>query len=432
MRLHRTPAFALSIVTSAALATACASGGAARGDAAAGARSGAAAGVTPAAEGAIPAPPTRDYLVYVASEATDEIALVRFGPAGARVERKAPVGIMLTDPDGPHGLGVAPNGQHYYVSTAHGTPYGRLWKFSTANDEPVGQTTLGNFPASLQLSPDGLFAYVVNFNLHGEMVPSSVSIVSTGEMVEIARIPTCTMPHGSRLTADGRKHYSTCMMDEMLIEIDTRTLAVSRHFMVGKGREHGMAGAPGAHGGMMRGSQGSGAAPAGAQPSHGAGGHGMDATPAGNTTCSPTWAAPNREGTRVYVACNRSSDVVEVDATTWKLVRRIPTGDGAYNLAPTHDGSRLVVTNKRGQSVSVIDLEAGTEVARIGTTRPVVHGVAISPDDRYAFISIEGVGSAPGTVDVIDLRALLKVASVDVGQMAGGIDFWKTEDARRP
>jgi DNA-binding beta-propeller fold protein YncE len=51
-----------------------------------------------------------------------------------------------------------------------------------------------------------------------------------------------------------------------------------------------------------------------------------------------------------------------------------------------------------------------------------VHGVAVSPDDRYAFVSVEGVGSEPGTVEVIDLRTLARVAAVDVGQMAGGID----------
>jgi DNA-binding beta-propeller fold protein YncE len=261
-------------------------------------------------------------------------------------------------------------------------------------------------------------------------VPSSVSVVSTNEMVEIARIPTCTMPHGSRLTADGRKHYSTCMMDEMLVEIDTRTLSVSRHFMLGKGSEHGSSGAPMKHDAMMHGPPPAAGAP-GAQPAH-AGGHGMDATPAGNTTCSPTWAAPSPDGARVYVACNKSSDVVEVDAATWKLTRRMPVGDGAYNLAPTRDGTRLIVTNKRAQSVSILDLRSGTELARIPTTRPVVHGIAVAPDDRYAFISIEGVGSAPGTVDVIDLRALVKVASVEVGQMAGGIDFWKTEAPKVP
>jgi hypothetical protein len=33
-------------------------------------------------------------------------------------------------------------------------------------------------------------------------------------------------------------------------------------------------------------------------------------------------------------------------------------------------------------------------------------------------------------VEVIDLRSLTRVASVDVGQQAGGIDFWKMEAAR--
>jgi hypothetical protein len=40
------------------------------------------------------------------------------------------------------------------------------------------------------------------------------------------------------------------------------------------------------------------------------------------------------------------------------------------------------------------------------------------------------VGSEPGAVDVIDLRALQKVATIDIGQQAGGIDFWKVAPSR--
>ena len=96
-----------------------------------------------------------------------------------------------------------------------------------------------------------------------------------------------------------------------------------------------------------------------------------------------------------------------------------------YNLAATHDGRLLIGTNKRGQSASIIEIASGKELARISTTRKVASGVAISSDDRYAFVSIEGVGSQAGTVDIIDLTSLQKVSSVDVGQQAGGIDFWK-------
>jgi DNA-binding beta-propeller fold protein YncE len=355
-------------------------------------------------------PPAHDYRAWVASEAVDKLQLIRFGPAGLTIERTHTVGILPTDPDGPHGVALAPDGDHLFVSTGHGTPFGSLWKYSTRDDRLEGRVELGLFPATLQVSPDGYLAYVVNFNLHGDMVPSSVSVVATDEMLEVARIPTCVMPHGSRLNAQGTKHYSACMMDDELVEIDTRNLAVSRTFLLRKGQEHGMAGP------MTVSASGPGT------PAHDAGGHGMEPPKPGNVSCSPTWAQPTPDGRRVFVACNKASEIVEIDAERWTLTRRFPAGDGVYNLAVTHDGRLLVATNKRGQSVSVFDAGTGKELKRLPTKRKVVHGVAITGDDRYAFISVEGIGSEPGTVEVIDLRALATVATVDVGPMAGGID----------
>jgi DNA-binding beta-propeller fold protein YncE len=118
---------------------------------------------------------------------------------------------------------------------------------------------------------------------------------------------------------------------------------------------------------------------------------------------------------------------VEVDTVKWKIARRIPARPGVYNLAITKDGTRLVTTNKRDQSASVIDLKSGRELARIPTRRTVLHGVVLSPDDRYAFISVEGVGTEPGTVEVIDLVALKTVGNVDVPDQASGIDFLRQE-----
>jgi DNA-binding beta-propeller fold protein YncE len=355
-------------------------------------------------------PPAHDYRAWVASEAVDKLQLIRFGPAGLTIERTHTVGILPTDPDGPHGVALAPDGNHLFVSTGHGTPFGSLWKYSTRDDRLEGRVELGLFPATLQVSPDGYLAYVVNFNLHGDMVPSSVSVVATDEMLEVARIPTCVMPHGSRLNPQGTKHYSACMMDDELVEIDTRNLAVSRTFLLRKGQEHGMAGP------MTVSASGPGT------PAHDAGGHGMEPPKPGNVSCSPTWAQPTPDGRRVFVACNKASEIAEIDAERWTLTRRLPAGDGVYHLAVTHDGRLLVATNKRGQSVSVFDAGTGKELKRLATKRRVVHGVAITADDRYVFVSVEGIGSEPGTVEVIDLRALATVATVDVGPMAGGID----------
>jgi DNA-binding beta-propeller fold protein YncE len=368
--------------------------------------------------------PASDYFLYVLSEGADKISLVRFGPQGVRVEHDLNTGDMPVDIDGPHGLAISPDKQFYYVSLAHGRPFGSVWKYSAKNDRVVGQTTLGLFPATMDISSDGSLLFVVNFNLHGDMVPSSVSVVATEPMLEVARIQTCAMPHGSRLNPQGSKHYSACMMDDMLVEIDTRTLKVARHFLLTKGNEMGMAGSPGSTTAKNSGMAG--------MRHMDTGGHGMEAPKAADRSCSPTWAQPSADGAKVFVACNKSSEIVEVDTNKWKIARRIPARPGVYNLAVTKDGTRLVTTNKRDQSTSVIDIKRGRELARIPSKRTVLHGVVISPDDRYAFISVEGVGSEPGTVEVIDLVALKTVGSVDVPDQAAGIDFFRMEPAKQP
>lgn len=164
--------------------------------------------------------------------------------------------------------------------------------------------------------------------------------------------------------------------------------------------------------------------------SHDTGGHGMEPPKPGDVSCSPTWAQPSTDGKSVYVACNKSDEIVEVDAKTWKVVRRMPARAGVYNLAITKN-QRLIATNKRDQSVSIYDLKSGRELARIPTKRKVIHGAVVSTDDRYAFISVEGIGSEPGTVEVIDLTTLKTVATVDVPEQAAGIDFYRTEPHQR-
>ena len=369
--------------------------------------------------------PDKDYLVYVVSESADKIALIRFGPGGARIDHQLDTGDMPVDIDGPHGIVVSPDRQFYYVSIAHGRPFGLIWKYSTKDDTVVGKTTLGYFPATVDITPDGEFLFVVNFNLHGDMVPSSVSVVSTETMTEVARIQTCTMPHGSRLNVQGTKQYSACMMDDMLVEIDTQTLKAARHFIVTRNKEKGINGPPRLTSDSMSGMPGM------SMPGmKDTGAHGMEPPKPGDDSCSPTWAQPSRDGSSVFVACNKSSEIVEVDTNNWKLVRRIPARAGVYNLGITHDGFRLLATNKRDQSVSIIDIKSGRELVRLPTKRKVLHGVVVSPDDLYAFVSVEGIGSEPGTVEIIDLKAQKTVATVDVGQEAAGIDFYKTEAPR--
>ena len=168
------------------------------------------------------------YRVYVANESSDLISRVAFTPGeGAVVEKEIAVGVMPGDNDGAHGLSVAPDGRHWYVTIAHGTPFGYVWKFHAGPDTLVARTRLGLFPATMGITPDGQFMLAANFNLHGDMVPSNVSVVYTPEMVEIVKVETCLMPHGSRVRSDGSRHYSACMHSEQLVEIDLASFEVS-------------------------------------------------------------------------------------------------------------------------------------------------------------------------------------------------------------
>ena len=356
----------------------------------------------------------KEYLLYVLSEDADKISLVSFNGQTARLDHQIDTGDMPVDIDGPHGIVISPDRRFYYVSIAHGRPFGTVWKYSTKDDSVLGKTTLGPFPATMDITPDGNFLFVVNFNLHGDMVPSSVSVVSTQTMTEVARVTTCTMPHGSRLNPQGTKQYSACMMDDTLVEIDTRSFKATRHFIVTKNKETGMIGSPALH------------ATTATHAMPGMSGHGSEPPKPGDHSCSPTWAEPSVDGSSVFVACNASSEIVEINANTWQLVRRIPARNGVYNLEVTHDGSRLLATNKRDQSVSIFDIKTGRELARVPTKRKVLHGVVVSPDDAYAFVTVEGVGSEPGTVEVIDLATLKTVATLDLPPGAAGIDFYKT------
>lgn len=351
--------------------------------------------------------PAQSYRALVGAESEDRVALIEFTPCapgvhtcGARVLRTYNVGLIASDIEGPHGVVAAPDGKAFYVTIAHGRPFGWLQKYDLETGRRLGQVELGMFPATVDIDPAGGLVYAINFNFEDpEMQPSSLSIVDGLTMIEVARPATCRMPHGSRLNPQGPKHYSGCMMNDLLVEVDTRTFAVSRLFNVAPGKEGAVAASDGEAGG----------------------GHDHDRGPAVSNACSPTWAQPSADGSLVYVACNRSNEIVEVDVAAWRVSRRWETPPAPYNLAVTPDGRLLVATQKGLGTATVWRLADAALLADIPGTRTVASGVVVSADSRYAFVTLEGIGGDPGTVDVIDLATLKKVASVETGKQAGGI-----------
>ena len=118
----------------------------------------------------------------------------------------------------------------------------------------------------------------------------------------------------------------------------------------------------------------------------------------------------------------------EVDLDKWIVSDRFKTGKGPYNVEITPNGKYLVATLKGEGSTAIWDLDDKSLSNVVKNSTNVSHGVAISSDNKYAFISVEGIGGEPGKVDIIDLNKFKLVSTVNVGKQAGGIAFWKISD----
>jgi DNA-binding beta-propeller fold protein YncE len=325
------------------------------------------------------------YLVGVVSEAGDQVTWLRPSGKDLAIDHVVQVGVMPSDIDGPHNLAIAPDGRSYYVTIAHGTPYGSLWRYDAARDTVLGRAQAELFPTTIALTPDGQYAFVANSDFHGDHPRENVvTVVHTPSMRKITDLPACDMPHGVRSNHAGTRVFVSCMHSDEILEVDVGTMAVKRR------------------------------APAGAAQ---AGGHTSEAHAA---ACSPTFVAVSPDDRRLYVACNTANTLQVWDAATLRRVGEVKVGKGAYNVEPSPDGSLVVVTNKKDHSVSLVDPKKLVEVARVPTSKPVVHGIAFSPDGRVVYISCESVGADPGAVDMIDLAARKVIASVPVpGQPTG-------------
>ena len=316
------------------------------------------------------------YLVYVANESEDTVVLVSFDGEDLEIVERIAVGTMGTEIEGPHGLTISPDGRFWFVSMAHGQPFGKIVRYSTTDNRKSGEVTVGLFPASMAISPLTGLMHAVNYNLHGAPEPSSISVVDPDAMTEVARVETGIMPHGSQFAPDGLAHYSVAMMSHELIEQDGLSLDIRRRLPLGAG-------------------------------------------------VRPTWVAVHPDQPQAYVAGNGSDEILMIDLDAWQITGRISAPGAPYNIAVTPNGRTLVATLKSAGAIGFYDIDAAAEDKRIESAEALPHGIALAPDGRYAFVTSENIGHAPGTVEAIDLTLRERVAIAATGQQAGGIVFWK-------
>jgi YVTN family beta-propeller protein len=134
----------------------------------------------------------------------------------------------------------------------------------------------------------------------------------------------------------------------------------------------------------------------------------------------------------LFQADRQEVRIVDLDGDSLYAV--VPTGGSAFLEDLSPDGAELYVADWGSNTVSVVDPVGMTLLETLADERfSKPHGVAFSPDGRYAFVTSENRdGTAPehhpgspggpnGNVAVIDTQTREVVKVIELGPVAAGI-----------
>ncbi len=129
----------------------------------------------------------------------------------------------------------------------------------------------------------------------------------------------------------------------------------------------------------------------------------------------PTGLAVTPDGRRLVVVCSGPQSVIELRAAdSGRLLNALPAGHTATAPVLSPDGTRLYVCNRFQNDVSIIDLAAHKQVARVPVVREPV-AAAITPDGQTLVVANHLPrartddpygGEVCATVTLIDTRTL--------------------------
>ena len=139
---------------------------------------------------------------------------------------------------------------------------------------------------------------------------------------------------------------------------------------------------------------------------------------------SPADMALSADGSRLYVACEDTDEIVEIGTERGHLLRRLPVGKGPHGLVIAPDSSRLYVTLRREDRVAAIDVGTGEEVGSIPVGR-IPLGLEITRDGQ----TLVAANSGSDDVSLIDVPSMKEVCRLVAGREPYSIAI--TDDGKR-
>ncbi len=315
--------------------------------------------------------------VLVTVAVSDEV--LRLDAETGAIQARTPIDPRPSESDEPHGVAVSPDGDHWYVTLAHGDP--TLSKYEREGDRLVGRGALGAAGAArVELNRDGTVAFVADYDRSMPGTDGEVVAIRTRDLEVQARNRICEGPHHALPDPSTGLVAVACSLGDEIVILDPADLSELRRFPVDP--EPGEPGAP---------------------------------------RFKPLNLAWSPEGDRLYVALHLA-DRVRVFDPMGTAIGEVATGRRPAQIAVSGDGSMLVAANRGDGTLSVIDGPALAERSRIDLGAAHPHGVALSGSADAAFVTCEGTTGAPGSTVAVRLGVEPGVAwSIETGPVPLGI-----------
>jgi YVTN family beta-propeller protein len=126
----------------------------------------------------------------------------------------------------------------------------------------------------------------------------------------------------------------------------------------------------------------------------------------------------------LWVTLGDSDQLVEVDAYTFKEIRRMTTDPKPHGLAASRDGSKIYIGSDRTGNFQVIDARSGKITAQIPLGQDP-NQMTLTADGRYAYMPMRGEGN----VAIVQLDPLALVKKIPMNK--GPHDAYTSADGSR-
>lgn len=330
--------------------------------------------------------------IYVANQGSDEISVLSLD--NLLVTRIITVG---TSPnlEGPHNIWLDQPGNRWYVTLINKTP-GELWQYDAATDSLIDTVPVGSSPANGVTTSDGSTVFVTNWD-ETDGSTGFVQIVDAATMTVTGEIRVGGQPHGIAISSDDTRLYTTNYYTDDISVIDlTQNPPVEINRI-----------------------------PVAA-----------DVNPLNPKQYQPNEVIPSLDGRFLFVVLFQRdrSDLRVIDLAGDSLYTIIPTGGPGFLADLTPDGSELYVADWGSRSVTVINTATlMREETLTNEYFAFPHGVAFTPDGRYALVTNENQngaapshhptegGGARGNIAIIDTQTRTVVKAIDLEPVSAGI-----------